>query len=95
MNSDDLRTFGAEFVEQFQEDDASGMAAELAYRWLFAVFPFGIFLAALGSFIASWVGIENPAQRIVEAVGDNLPAELASGRGRRFPHAVVMSTYSA
>jgi membrane protein len=55
------------------------MAAELAYRWLFAVFPFGIFLAALGSFVASWVGIENPAQRIVDALGDNLPAELASG----------------
>jgi membrane protein len=79
VNRDDIRTFGAEFIKQFQEDDASGMAAELAYRWLFAVFPFGIFLAALGSFVASWVGIENPAQRIVDAVGDNLPAELASG----------------
>ena len=58
MNRTDLRTFGAEFIKQFQEDDASGMAAELAYRWLFAVFPFGIFLAALGSFVASWVGID-------------------------------------
>ena len=79
VKRDDLRAFGAEFVEQFQENDAPGMAAELAYRWLFAVFPFGIFLAALGAFVASWIGIQNPAQQIIDAVGDNLPAGLASG----------------
>jgi uncharacterized BrkB/YihY/UPF0761 family membrane protein len=41
MTRDDIVGFGKEFVRQFQEDDASGMAAELAHRWLFAVFPFG------------------------------------------------------
>ena len=55
------------------------MAAELAYRWLFAIFPFGLFLAALGAFVAAGMGIENPAQRIVDGLGDNLPAGLASG----------------
>jgi membrane protein len=79
MIRDDAVGFGKEFVQQFQEDDASGMAAELAYRWLFAVFPFGLFLAALGAFVASWMGIQNPGQQIVDALGDNLPAELAAG----------------
>ena len=79
MLRDDITDFGKEFVQQFQEDDASGMAAELAYRWLFAVFPFGLFMAALGAFVASWMGIQNPGQQIVDALGDNLPAELAAG----------------
>src|SRR5688572_14220762 len=79
MTRDDVVVFGKDFVKQFQEDDASGLGAELAYRWLFAVFPFGIFLAALGAFVASWIGIQNPAQQIVDALGDNLPAELAAG----------------
>jgi membrane protein len=70
--------FAKEFYAQFQENDASGMAAELAYRWLFAIFPFGLFLAALGAFVAAWAGMENPAQQIVSGLGDNLPAGLAS-----------------
>src|SRR5688500_6677665 len=54
------------------------MSAELAYRWLIALFPFGIFLAALGAFVAAWIGIENPAQQIIDGAGDNLPEGLAS-----------------
>ena len=42
------------------------MSAELAYRWLFALFPFGLFLAALGAFVAAWMGIQNPAQQIIK-----------------------------
>jgi uncharacterized BrkB/YihY/UPF0761 family membrane protein len=61
MKPNDVVGFGKEFVQQFRDDDASGMAAELAYRWLFALFPFGLFLAALGTFVASWMGIQNPA----------------------------------
>src|ERR671916_658504 len=78
MERDKAVGFGKEFIEQFQADDASGMSAELAYRWLFALFPFGLFLAALGAFVASWIGIENPAQQIIDGAGDNLPAGLAS-----------------
>src|SRR5215203_6261420 len=78
MDRDESVGFGNEFVTQFQADDASGMAAELAYRWLFALFPFGIFLAALGAFVAVALAIENPAQQIVDGAGDNLPAGLAA-----------------
>jgi uncharacterized BrkB/YihY/UPF0761 family membrane protein len=63
MDRDESVGFGKEFVAQFQADDASGMAAELAYRWLFALFPFGIFLAALGAFVAVALARRNRSSR--------------------------------
>jgi membrane protein len=57
-------------------DDIAGLSAELAYRFLFALFPFMIFLAALGGFVASWLDMENPAGRVIEAIGDELPPDL-------------------
>lgn len=56
-----------------------GLAAEIAYRFLFAVFPFGLFVAAIGAFIAASLRIDNPAQQILAALGDNLPASIADG----------------
>jgi membrane protein len=70
--------FAKEFVRRFQDDDVSGMAAELAYRLLFALFPFGIFLAALAAFVAGWVGMDNPTEEIIAGLGDNLPPQVAS-----------------
>jgi membrane protein len=62
-----------------KEDDVAGLSAEMAYRFLFAVFPFGLFVAALGAFVANALHIENPAQQIVAALGDNLPSSVAQG----------------
>jgi membrane protein len=76
--TDRLREIATRFVKSFREDDVPGLAAELAYRFLFAVFPFGLFVAALGAFVAGWLGIQNPAQQILDALGDNLPPDLAS-----------------
>lgn len=59
------------------EHDVSGLSAEMAYRFLFAVFPFGLFLAALSSVAAGWLGVDDPASRIVAALGDNLPPDIA------------------
>lgn len=55
----------------------SGLSAEIAYRFLFAVFPFGLFVAALGSFVAVYFSIDNPADEAVRALGDNLPPSIA------------------
>lgn len=60
-----------------QRDDVLGLAAEIAYRFLFALFPFGLFVAALGSFVAGWLGMDNPAEEIVQGLGDNLPPTIA------------------
>lgn len=76
---DRAQRIGKRFIADFQRDDAAGLAAELAYRFLFAIFPFGIFVAALTAFVATAVGIDDPTGKIIGAVGDNLPAELAAG----------------
>ncbi len=70
-------SFGRDLLGRLQRNDASGMAAELAYRFVLAVFPFGLFLAALAGFVAVWIGVDNPTDEIIAGIGDNLPAGLA------------------
>jgi membrane protein len=66
------------FLHALREHDVSGLSAEMAYRFLFAVFPFGLFVAAMGSMIAGWLRVDDPAGQIVAALGDNLPGEIAT-----------------
>lgn len=61
-----------------KNDDVSGLAAELTYRSLLAIFPFFIFLAALSGVIADLLSIEDPARQVVDAIGETLPADAAS-----------------
>lgn len=72
------RSFGRlrSLVRQALGDDIVGLSAELAYRFLFALFPFMIFLAALGGFVSSWLGVADPATRVIDALGGDLPPEL-------------------
>src|SRR3954453_2693272 len=60
-----------------REDDVSGLAAEIAYRFLFAVFPFGLFVAAMSAFVAGVFHIDNPAADVINGLGDNLPPSIA------------------
>ena len=69
---------GKRLLAEVQRDDVAGMSAELAYRFLFAVFPFGIFVAALTAFVAQWAGIDDPTQKIVSGLSDNLPPDIAN-----------------
>lgn len=66
---------GREVARQALHDDIVGLSAELAYRFFLALFPFFIFLAALGGLLATHVGMENPAEQAVELIGDALPEE--------------------
>lgn len=68
---------GKELLKKAREDDITGLAAELAYKSLLALFPFLIFLAALGGFVSSAVGIENPSDRIMSSLEDSLPSDAA------------------
>jgi membrane protein len=70
-------SFPRRLLASIQRDDVMGVSAEIAYRFLFALFPFGLFVAALGAFAAQWLGIGNPAQEIVDGLGDNLPPSIA------------------
>jgi membrane protein len=76
--SDDSRTGIVQRLRRgLKDDDLGGLSAEMAYRFLFAVFPFGLFVAALGAFVAAALRVDNPVQQITSALGDNLPASVA------------------
>ncbi|MGK2850481.1 MAG: YihY/virulence factor BrkB family protein, partial [Candidatus Limnocylindrales bacterium] len=78
MQLSSVTAFGKALVHQVLDDRVMDLAAGLAYRFLFAVFPFAIFLAALASFIAPWLGLGDPTNEIISAIGDNLPPDVAS-----------------
>lgn len=63
---------------QAMRDDIMGLSAELSYRFFLALFPFAIFLTALGGFVAAQLPVENPAEQAVQMVGDALPEEAAA-----------------
>jgi membrane protein len=65
-------------AQQTLDDEAPELAAGLAYRFLFAIFPFGIFVAALAAFVAQGLGLGDPTDEILASVGDNLPPEVAA-----------------
>jgi len=64
------------YVGQLQRHDMMGLAAELAFRFMFATFPCALFLAALGGFIAAWLGVSDPTARIISSLGGSLPSDL-------------------
>lgn len=70
--------WGKTLVAKIQKDDAMGLAAELAFRLMFALFPLLIFLAALSSYAARWLGIDNPTEEILNEASAHLPADVAS-----------------
>jgi membrane protein len=65
-------------IKEAGDDDLSGAAAELAYRFFLALFPFFIFLAALGGFIADTAGVDNPTDEVMDWLGDTLPEDANS-----------------
>ncbi len=74
----DLLDLGLRLYRAAKEDDLTGGAAELAFRFFLALFPFFIFLAALGSFVADVSGVSNPTDEIMDALGKSLPEDAAS-----------------
>src|SRR4051812_32187961 len=81
---------GRRLMESLGRDDIGGLAAEIAYRFLFAVFPFGLFVAALSAFVAPMLGIDDPARKVISGLGDNLPTSIASRIQPELQH--LMST---
>ena len=73
-----ITRWGKQLIRKVQDDDAMGGAAELAFRFMFALFPLLIFLAALSSYVARWLGIDNPTQEILNEAGAQLPSDVAS-----------------
>ena len=74
----DILDAGKELFSEFRQDDVPGLAAELSYRFLFALFPFFIFLAAIGAFLAEVTHVENPTQSVMDMFAVTLPADASN-----------------
>jgi membrane protein len=66
------------FMKEMKDDDLPGLAAELAFRFFMALFPFMLVLVTLSGYVSRWFGVDDPAGEVLDAVGDSLPADAAS-----------------
>lgn len=69
---------GRTFLREAKDDDLGGLASELAFKLTLATFPLLLFLAALSSYLFRWFGTDDPAGRVISALGDSLPPDAAS-----------------
>ena len=70
--------FAVKLFKEVGEDDLSGAASELAYKFFLALFPFFIFITALAGFATDIFGIDDPRQEIMSVLGEALPADAYS-----------------
>lgn len=73
----DLVVVGKRLIKEIGDDDVSGAAAEMSYRFFLALFPFLLLLSAMGAFTAAAFNIANPTDEVMNLVGDSLPSEAA------------------
>ncbi|MEX1296840.1 MAG: YihY/virulence factor BrkB family protein [Candidatus Limnocylindrales bacterium] len=73
-----LRRTAVSFVRESLRDDVLGLSGELAYRWLLALFPLAILIAAISGFAARSLNVEDPTDRLLDAAGTSLPPEAAA-----------------
>jgi membrane protein len=63
---------------EISADSVDDLAAGLSYRFLLALFPFFIFLAALGGYVARILHIDNPSTEIVKRIAVAMPGDARS-----------------
>ena len=86
--------FGVDLWRRAREHDVTGLAAELAYRFLFAIFPFGLFLLASAAFTATALGLGDPTGTIIKGLGSNLPPALASAVQPELKHVLTQERFA-
>ena len=60
---------------EISQDEITDWAASLSYRFLLALFPFFIFLGAMGGLVTRFIGVENPALELMDRFGGYVPSE--------------------
>lgn len=60
-------------AKEYNKDDISGLAAEMAYKFIFALFPFIIFLAAFAGIIGRAIGQGNLFTNIMDYLYQTVP----------------------
>lgn len=73
-----IRRTAVSFVRESLRDDVMGLSGELAYRWLLAVFPLAIVIAAISGLAAQSLNVEDPTDQLLDAAGSSLPPEAAA-----------------
>src|SRR3954471_20148682 len=69
---------GRSVLKEYQKDDVSGLAAEMAYWIIFSIFPFFIFLATLAGIIGQAIGINDIMANITNNLYSALDADTAT-----------------
>lgn len=64
-------------IEKVGQDDVPGLAAEMAYRFLFALFPFLLFLVAAVGTIGRLLGMEELPDMVVRTLERTVPPQIA------------------
>lgn len=67
------------YVRRCLDDDLTGLtglAAELAFRFLLALFPFGVFVASVGALLAGHSGPGNPSDALAHTLLGTRPGGL-------------------
>ena len=64
-------------MSRSREDDVAGLAAEIGYRSFLELFPFFVFLAAIGGLLERWLHVQNPARQFLDMVEQSLPQGAA------------------
>ena len=74
----DVTGIAKETIHEVQDDDVAGMAAEMAYHSILAIFPFLLFLAGLTSIIDSLFNVTDLTDRIIDKAGQVMPEDAQS-----------------
>lgn len=67
-----------ETIREVGDDDVPGLAAEMAYHSILAVFPFLLFLTGLTAIIDNMFGVGDLTQRIVDRADNVMPDDAVS-----------------
>lgn len=81
--------FAVALVHEVTDDDLAGMAAEMAYRFLFAIVPLLLLLATTLGFIGEAIGLPGLFARLIESARPVVPAaviEILEGVAARMLH---------
>jgi membrane protein len=78
LRPNELIQLGKDIGKEINEDDVGGLAADMAYHFVMALFPFLLFLVALTSFIEPVFGVDNLEQKIVDEVAKVAPPDVTS-----------------
>ncbi len=66
-----VKALGRRVVHEIRQDDSFGRAAQLAYYFLFALFPFFLVLTTL----LGYLPVPNLLDRLMETLAEMLPGE--------------------